>query len=53
VVAAVAARGYTVGSGYGKLKASTFRVGHMGDHTVSELDACLATCAEAHAQARP
>ena len=32
--------------GYGKLKDSTFRIGHMGDHTVAELDAVLGALAE-------
>src|SRR5690606_18122790 len=27
-------RGYTIGSGYGKLKDATFRIGHMGDHDI-------------------
>jgi aspartate aminotransferase-like enzyme len=35
-------RGWTLGTGYGSLKDSTFRIGHMGDHTVDELDALLA-----------
>jgi aspartate aminotransferase-like enzyme len=43
----VAERGIVVGSGYGKLKSSTFRIGHMGDHTVESLDRCLAACAGA------
>jgi aspartate aminotransferase-like enzyme len=30
-----------IGSGYGKLKDSTFRIGHMGDHTVAGLNALL------------
>ncbi len=34
-------RGFTIGGGYGKLKETAFRVGHMGDHTVAELDAVL------------
>jgi aspartate aminotransferase-like enzyme len=42
--AAVAKRGIVVGSGYGKLKASTFRIGHMGDHTVETVERCLAAC---------
>ncbi len=42
--AAVAKRGIVVGSGYGKLKSSTFRIGHMGDHTIETLDRCLAAC---------
>jgi aspartate aminotransferase-like enzyme len=43
--AAVAARGITVGNGYGKLRSATFRIGHMGDHTVETVDRCLAACA--------
>jgi aspartate aminotransferase-like enzyme len=42
--AAVAKRGIVVGAGYGKLKSSTFRVGHMGDHTVQTVERCLAAC---------
>jgi aspartate aminotransferase-like enzyme len=42
--AAVAKRGIVVGNGYGKLKSSTFRIGHMGDHTVETLERCLAAC---------
>lgn len=41
VVAALFDRGWVIGGGYGKLKESTFRIGHMGDHTVDELDALL------------
>ena len=35
------ARGWVIGGGYGKLKESTIRIGHMGDHTVEELDELL------------
>jgi len=42
--AAVAKRGIVIGSGYGKLKSSTFRIGHMGDHTTETVDRCLAAC---------
>jgi aspartate aminotransferase-like enzyme len=42
--AAVAKRGIVVGSGYGKLKSSTFRIGHMGDHTIETLERCLSAC---------
>jgi aspartate aminotransferase-like enzyme len=42
--AAVAKRGIIVGSGYGKLKTSTFRIGHMGDHTIETLERCLSAC---------
>jgi predicted phosphoserine aminotransferase len=34
-------RGWTIAPGYGKLRDSTFRIGHMGDHTVSELELLL------------
>jgi aspartate aminotransferase-like enzyme len=40
----VAKRGIVVGTGYGKLKSSTFRIGHMGDHTMESLERCLAAC---------
>lgn len=46
VVEAVAARGYTIGNGYGPLRGTTFRVGHMGDHTVAGLERCLAVIAK-------
>jgi aspartate aminotransferase-like enzyme len=41
LAAAVAARGYVIGAGYGPLRESTFRIGHMGDHTVQGLTNCL------------
>jgi aspartate aminotransferase-like enzyme len=43
----IAERGYTVGSGYGKLGSASIRIGHMGDHTMNGLDSCLAACADA------
>ena len=46
IVKGVAARGFVIGSGYGKLKARTFRIGHMGDHTVDGVVACLAAVEE-------
>jgi predicted phosphoserine aminotransferase len=39
---AIARRGFAVGSGYGRLKETTFRIGHMGDHTVDGVRALLA-----------
>ena len=39
-------RGWTLGTGYGTLKDSTFRIGHMGDHTLDELNALLETLEE-------
>ena len=47
VVRAVAERGYVIGAGYGRLRATTFRVGHMGDHTPATLAGCLAACDDA------
>jgi len=39
-------RGWVIGSGYGQLKQSTIRIGHMGDHTVEGVRALLATLEE-------
>lgn len=39
-------RGYTIAPGYGSLKDSTIRIGHMGDHTVAELEIILAQLEE-------
>jgi len=41
VCEAVKARGFTIGGGYGDLKETTFRIGHMGDHTLEGLRRCL------------
>ena len=41
VVKGMAARGWVIGGGYGRWKPETFRIGHMGEHTVAELDALL------------
>lgn len=41
VCARMAARGWTLGTGYGALKERTFRIGHMGDHTPGALEALL------------
>lgn len=46
VTGGMAERGWVVGGGYGKLKESTFRIGHMGDHTVEELQALLEVLTE-------
>ena len=45
-VKAVKKRGIIVGGGYGKLGATTFRIGHMGDHTVATVQRCLDACEE-------
>jgi predicted phosphoserine aminotransferase len=41
MVKAIAARGFTIGGGYGKVGERAFRIGHMGDHTVETLHGCL------------
>lgn len=41
VVSAMLQRGWVIGGGYGKLKDETIRIGHMGDHTVDELELML------------
>jgi aspartate aminotransferase-like enzyme len=41
VVAKLKAQGWTIGSGYGSLKDTTIRIGHMGDHTVAALEELL------------
>jgi predicted phosphoserine aminotransferase len=39
-------RGFTIANGYGKLKNITFRIGHMGDLTVSEIEELLTNIKE-------
>lgn len=46
LAAEVKARGFVIATGYGKLKDSTFRIGHMGDHNVEELNELLAVLEE-------
>jgi aspartate aminotransferase-like enzyme len=41
---AITGRGFTVGGGYGQLSETTFRVGHMGDHSVDGVRRCLQAC---------
>ena len=41
VTSSLKQRGFTIASGYGALKDATIRIGHMGDHTVAELDVLL------------
>lgn len=47
IVADVFSRGWVIGGGYGKLKDTTFRIGHMGDHTMDELDELLQVLTDA------
>ncbi|MGD2102504.1 MAG: alanine--glyoxylate aminotransferase family protein [Acidimicrobiia bacterium] len=46
IVAELFERGWVIGGGYGKLKDSTFRIGHMGDHTMDELEELLSVLTE-------
>ena len=52
LVAAVSAKGYTLGEGYGSLRERTVRVGHMGDHTAAGLSNFLAVVDEALKEVR-
>jgi aspartate aminotransferase-like enzyme len=47
---AVLSRGYTLGTGYGQLRETTVRIGHMGDHTLDGLKRCLHACDTAIAE---
>jgi aspartate aminotransferase-like enzyme len=39
-------RGYTIATGYGKLKEGSIRIGHMGEHTVAETERLLGVLEE-------
>ncbi len=41
VVRRLRERGYAIASGYGKLKQETIRIGHMGEHTMAQLEDLL------------
>jgi predicted phosphoserine aminotransferase len=41
VCGALRAQGYVIAPGYGKARDAMIRIGHMGDHTVAELNALL------------
>jgi aspartate aminotransferase-like enzyme len=41
VVSRLRERGYAIAAGYGKLKQETIRIGHMGDHTMEQLEGLL------------
>lgn len=46
VVKGMLERGWVLGGGYGKMKPSSFRIGHMGDHTLDEVNQLLDDLAE-------
>ena len=39
-------RGYTLGGGYGQWADTTFRIGHMGDIPIADLEAMLEALGE-------
>jgi predicted phosphoserine aminotransferase len=41
VVSRLRERGFAIAAGYGKLKQETIRIGHMGDHTMEQLEDLL------------
>ncbi|MFT4540528.1 MAG: aspartate aminotransferase-like enzyme [Planctomycetota bacterium] len=46
LISGLTERGLTLGNGYGKLKNETFRIGHMGDHTLDGLNELLSAADE-------
>ena len=46
VTSAMKSRGFVISAGYGKLKDTSVRIGHMGDHTMDELNVLLDTLRE-------
>ena len=46
VVDAMKERGFTLSGGYGRIKDDTFRIGHMGDLTLADVETMLAALAE-------
>jgi len=47
IVERLADEGITIATGYGKLKSTAIRIGHMGDHTEAELEVVLDAVAAA------
>jgi aspartate aminotransferase-like enzyme len=41
IVKGMAEHGWVIGGGYGKMKPSSIRIGHMGEHTLDELNELL------------
>lgn len=46
VVRDTAEKGWVIGGGYGPMSRETFRIGHMGEHTLAELDEVLGVVGE-------
>lgn len=51
IIEAVAERGFTIGSGIGRWRHSTLRIGHMGEHSLHELEQVLRAAGESIAEA--
>jgi aspartate aminotransferase-like enzyme len=49
LLAGLKERGFVAASGYGRLKESTFRIGHMGDVTLEDVEELLAALDEVRA----
>lgn len=52
VCGATRARGFVIAPGYGKMKEDMIRIGHMGDHSLDELEALLGALTEVLDEAR-
>jgi predicted phosphoserine aminotransferase len=46
LVAAAKQQGFQIATGYGKMKDESFRIGHMGDHTLDRLEVLLEVLAD-------
>lgn len=46
VAAAMKAKGFVIATGYGPLRDDMVRIGHMGDHTLGEVELCLEALGE-------
>ncbi len=51
LVQRIGERGFIIGTGYGAMRDSTIRIGHMGDHSVETLEPCLAVVREVLSEA--
>lgn len=47
LASAMKERGFVIGTGYGKLGTRAIRIGHMGEHTMSDLNALLSALEDA------
>ncbi len=53
VAAAMVEAGFTIAAGYGPLRETSVRIGHMGEHTLGELEDCLTKLAEILTKLKP